>query len=349
MNMTRMSLATLLFACLSLVAGCKDEKKIAKGDIGESCTRRDDCGGGLSCIDNRCVSESAQAGDGGMMAAGGKAGESCTRRGDCQVGLACIDQVCQAEMMMAGDAGVPSQRGERGETCTARNDCRAGLGCVAGRCRENDYDLTVQPKECLRIECDATADCCAVFVADSSCATLKTECDGGDTFSCSDYAQLCICNQVCEESQCVRKTSCLTKAECGALNCVNQKCVQCTVKTDCFDPAAECIEGSCRKACTHNEECPLFYSCSAGKCTETGCKTSRECFFATDDPRSACVEGECLTPCDTDSECLQDFHVCEQGKCVFVGCENDEECRALIGLENIQGTDKAVCRMPMPL
>lgn len=351
MSLRQATISILLFLSFLSLTACKEDTKTAKGEAGESCTRRQDCGSGLSCIDNRCVSEEdSQTADGGMAAtSGGKAGESCTRRADCQAGLACVDQVCQTEMLPAmGDAGVPGQRGERGETCTARNDCKAGLGCVGGRCRENEYNLTVQPNECFRVECEATADCCQDFVPSLNCPTLKSECDLGDAFSCQEYASDCNCNFVCEESLCAFKNSCVTSNDCNFARpvCTGQKCVQCALKADCADPSAECVAGVCREACTRNEQCPLFFSCDAGKCVDTGCKTDRECYFATQDPRSTCVETKCVTPCDTDSECLGDFNVCDKGRCIFVGCENNEECRAMFRLQNVVDSEKAVCRAP---
>jgi hypothetical protein len=182
---------------LALAAiGCKGSSDAKKGGEGESCTRRDDCSGSLVCIDNRCatpMSAASGGADGGMAQVDtrGKEGESCTRRADCQSMLACVDQVC---VMEASLTDTPLQvRGERGESCQARNDCREGLACVSGRCRENDYAVTVQAKECFRVECAKTEDCCADFVPSTSCTSYKSLCEGGDTDYCNIYETSCKC------------------------------------------------------------------------------------------------------------------------------------------------------------
>jgi hypothetical protein len=150
------------------------------------------------------------------------------------------------------------------------------------------------------------------------------------------------------------QNTCTADVDCGSslLHCYDMKCAQCKVTADCasIDPEATCIDGVCKAGCKRNEDCPLFDECQSGKCVEVGCKSDRECLFATSDPLSKCVDKECITPCTNDAECTTPFHVCEDQKCVFVGCESNEECRVLLDLEpgtfGTGPTDMAVCRAP---
>jgi hypothetical protein len=356
-------LGLALTLTLAALGGC-DEAGPQKGSVGESCQKRDDCGGGLSCVDNRCVEEKASTGnDGGMeRVAGGQIGESCTRRGDCQAGLACFDQVCMNDDLL-GDAGLTDTRGDRGESCAARNDCRPGLACVNARCRQAELELTATVKECFRVDCQTAADCCVGFVPQISaatCALYKSACDLDPLAAeCTWYQGSCTCDLNCVESpnskgtrMCTSATGCTVDDDCffSAPYCVNSTCVECKATADCAaEPGTQCVSGTCRPPCTRNEQCPLFYACQAGACVDVGCTSDRECAFATDNPLSKCVNKECATPCTSDSECMADFNVCEAGRCVFVGCESDVECRAYFGYANYTGPQyKAVCKMPDP-
>ncbi len=352
-----------LILALGLTTAC-DKSETQKGSVGETCQKRDDCGGGLSCIDNRCVDERKTAGtDGGTeRIAGGKIGESCTRRGDCQAGLACFDQVCMNEADI-GDAGLVDTRGDRGETCTARNDCRPGLACVNNICRQSEQELTSSTKQCFRVDCQTAEDCCVGYVPPSYCQTYKASCDlEPGSIYCDLYETQCSCRMNCVDilgmkggRQCTTISGCGTDDDCfGSFPfCVNTTCVECKAETDCANkPGTTCVGGTCREPCTRNEQCPLFFGCQSGQCVDVGCMSDRECAFANNNPRSKCVEKKCSTPCETDAECMQagnPFNACEDGRCVFVGCETNEECRALLGYQGItSGKQTAVCKMPDP-
>ncbi len=54
----------------------------------------------------------------------------------------------------------PETRGKRGENCQARNDCQAGLACLNGICGTNEFSIDVAVKQCDRVECATTDDCC---------------------------------------------------------------------------------------------------------------------------------------------------------------------------------------------
>lgn len=367
---------------------------------------------------------------------------------------------------------APDTRGKRGERCQARNDCESGLACLNNTCSKNEFAIDVVPKQCDRIECETTTDCCgdknteappACKGRDVICsqptlpgciATLCTSdatCNGGscygtctgtgqiggtcvDVSDCPAVTNTCIisagtsgtcsstgtfcdditpcsapvvncstkschcqnpdynpsdpicteqdCVDICllrcdEESQlCLEDTSCELDSDCtaGGRNiCSNDgRCVECTKDSECDEENDEsCVEGTCKKPCEFNEECPLFNECDSGVCKYVGCHSDRECILAAsrgnddgetpatggDDPRMfKCLPSEteegvnvCKIPCENDGSCGQ-FQVCDKGYCKFVGCETDEECRGYLGITSQMTTEarpfvpRAVCR-----
>src|SRR5690349_10817941 len=67
----------------------------------------------------------------------------------------------------------PETRGKRGKSCLARNDCAAGLACINGICAKNEFNISVTAKQCTRVECDTTDDCCG-----GKATEAPTKCDG---------------------------------------------------------------------------------------------------------------------------------------------------------------------------
>jgi hypothetical protein len=324
----------------------------ALGEAGESCASRNDCVQGLACIDNRCVKPGTPGHDkdGGMTMAvvdtRGLPGESCTRRADCRTGNACIDNVCVSEAALPAGM-VPSSRGDRGESCQARNDCKDGLACITQKCVKSDFMFTAQTKQCFRVQCEADKDCCANFTAPVNCPTLESNCRANMGTDCALFNSQCKCSQSCQANMCTHASACKTDTDCGStvLHCLNGMCVQCKASTDCTSADQQCVAGVCRAGCVNDEQCPLFSACQSGQCIDVGCKSARECYFATKNPLSECKSSKCITPCDHDAEC-GDLELCDQGHCLSVGCESDAECRALLGLQNVPGGERAVCREP---
>src|SRR3954469_8193285 len=72
----------------------------------------------------------------------------------------------------------PETRGKRGENCQARNDCQEGLACLNGICGANEFSVNVAVKQCDRIECATTEDCCGGKPTEvpSKCNALATTC-----------------------------------------------------------------------------------------------------------------------------------------------------------------------------
>jgi hypothetical protein len=347
------SLIGVLVVCIAACGEDGDDSSPARGEAGESCGSRSDCVEGLACVDNRCVKPSSRDddADGGGMAmtvvdTRGVAGESCTRRADCRTGNACIDNVCTDESALMGMM-MPDVRGDRGESCQARNDCKGELACINQTCIENDFAFTVETKECFRVECEEDENCCENFVAPVNCPTLQDDCDGGNQTSCTLFDMQCKCIYTCQANVCVYPNVCTQDFDCGSgvLRCFNGRCAQCMTADDCTGMDQQCVAGFCSAGCRRDEQCPLFNECQSGECVEVGCKSARECYFATKNPLSECKDGSCSTPCTDDATCGE-LNVCNEGHCQFVGCETNDECRTLLGLANVPGSDRAVCREP---
>lgn len=248
-------------------------------------------------------------------------------------------------MILAAIAGCEGGSGHsmRGESCRWRNDCQAGLACINGICTMNDFNVSPTAKSCDLIECSADADCCDDPPA--FCDQLQSDCEAGDTFSCTQYDQNCVCNDACVENRCVFR--CADDSECFGGTCVAGSCVQCASDDDCSGDRV-CDSGTCVNGCSSNRDCPYLHSCQENRCVETGCTTHRECIALTNNPRALCVQetGECTSPCANDAECNPlgyRFQECVDGSCVYVGCETDEECRIFLDVTP-GSSSSAICR-----
>jgi hypothetical protein len=236
--------------------------------------------------------------------------------------------------------------GERGESCRARNDCEPKLICIAEQCVPEQLPIEVQPKQCVRVQCKADADCCASFVAQLTCPMLKESCTAGDMVACASFNSACVCSLQCSAHTCLAVRKCSSDSECGpSHHCQAGKCVQCAADSDCTVSGQRCVSGACRAGCERAEQCPLFSDCQSGECVEVGCESDRACYFATKDPFARCRDGRCESSCTSDAQCPA-MSACESERCVFVGCESDAECRALLGLVNQTGTEQARCQLP---
>jgi hypothetical protein len=333
--------AAFMGCVLLWIAGC--DRDPDRGEAGESCTRRDDCAPGLVCIGQVCAEPARDAG--AAMPAG--EGGACRARVDCQEGLACTNNVC-----VAASAGLPpgARYSGRGESCEAKNDCVPELACVMGTCREVGVRLGQTQKGCHRVECDGDAACCADFVPNANCDAYRMNCETDPIF-CNTYRSLCECNKSCVDELCVAAApGCSSGAECTSQQtpyCVEGRCRQCDRDSSCPGQGTQCVDGVCMAACSIDENCPPLHACEDSACVEVGCRSDRECAFVTGDALAACRDGECDVPCEADTDCVSEterFQICAEGRCVFVGCEEDYECRALLHLENLPGSVRAVCR-----
>lgn len=352
--------------------GAQTVQPSARGQRGESCQARNDCEPGLACVNFMCVKNefdiSAEAKQCDLI--------QCQTTEDC-----CGDRPTEAPARCADRdriCSTPTIPGCLATTCTSNDDCNGGT-CATGICSN------------LAIACTSNADCaetCDTALGECVVSGLAceddTSCVGSGTCTgricscanpdydplneiCSDPDCVNICTLACEEERCVVDTSCESDADCSILtpHCKGGRCVECTEDEHCDEANDEaCVQNVCRKPCTVNEECPLFYSCDAGECVYRGCTSDRECVLALggngaggDDSRLAkCLPSDadpaintCKIPCENDAACGK-LQICEAGYCKFVGCQTDEECRAYLGIENEQTSptkpyvNRAVCR-----
>ena len=213
--------------CCSAATAIRD-----RGAAGESCTRRDDCESGLSCLAQVCSEPRRDGGSGGTDAPP-PVGGRCEARNDCEEGLVCTNNVC-----MAASAGVdPGARySGRGESCEAKNDCSPELACVMGSCREVTLELGHTPKECHRVECEDDDACCADFMPNANCDAYRMNCETDPIF-CNTYRSLCQCNKSCVDEICVAAApGCTTNTECTSQQtpyCVDGRCRQCDRDSSC--------------------------------------------------------------------------------------------------------------------
>jgi hypothetical protein len=237
----------------------------------------------------------------------------------------------------------PETRGQRGENCQARNDCEAGLACLNQICSKNEFDVGVAVKQCDRIECAETADCCGnkPTEAPAKCANRDAICN----------PQLPGCTvQVCtEDSGCGGGT-------CRPGTCSGGLTGSCLEPEDCDDVCT--AEGTCSLsgvACAADTDC-TYYTYNA---TSTCITTNRTCNCANPDyvPGSAiCTDPDCEDictlrcegercvqdrSCEVDTDCINfGLQLCDDSRCVQ--CKTDTDCDE----EGDETCDAGVCHKP---
>jgi hypothetical protein len=341
-------------AAWALFPGCaKENDGPPLGQLGESCQQRADCAGNLQCLNGACTMPSAPDLDAGADASmtvvvRSQLGESCTARIDCVLGLECVNNVCS----MSDDAGSQTGAGKRGESCRSRGDCIAGLSCVSGVCQKADFGIQPTTSQCVQIDCMVPKDCCPK-ITDTNCPFYQSECEGGINIYCTDYNQLCKCNE--DQWACTTDNKCKSKTACtdAAFSCPTgyfcnggTECVRCLKDDDCGTDQMCTALHTCQAKCTKDGDCPYLQSCSNGECVDTGCTIDRECIANTGNPLSVCASKKCKTPCQTDAECNLNgyrFSACVAGFCQDIGCQTDEECRNRLRIP-VGSNSRAVCQ-----
>jgi hypothetical protein len=334
--MSLIRIGAVVLSCL-MVLGCGDKVTVNETEKGgelESCRSRNDCQTGLMCIDMVCARSAPVGGAAGaagsdatmMSRTRSEVGESCETRADCVPPLVCIENTCLTGF--AQDAAVETtlSRGKRGETCEAANDCEQGLACIGSRCLESDFNLTFAPKQCYRVQCAASTDCCkdwkpAGGYTPAQCDMMKKNCEDADVYppptimppavtfnDCTSWTNYCRCSFDCVEEQClvVQGQYCLVDGQClsGPGNCVDNHCVACTNDDDCLGT--------------------LFRFCASNACV--ACKVDGDCATA----GSRCVNNTCQAGCTANEHCGL-LEACQAGECVQVGCQTDRQCYFLTG------------------
>ena len=231
----------------------------------------------------------------------------------------------------AADAAVETTppHGKRGESCEASNDCEQGLACIGSRCLESDFDLDYVPKECYRVQCATSDDCCADFKPEAATPrTSATRCAATartrrsirrrassrrrvTSNDCYYWTQStaaarfdCVSGAVrdaCRAEYCLVDGQCTT----GPATCVDNHCVECTTSTDCSSIAVPVLQRQRLRAVhrtTATAPPPARAACRA-RASRAARRTST---------------AACSRPA-------------RRGECVDVGCTSDRQCYFLTG------------------
>jgi hypothetical protein len=245
----------------------------------------------------------------------------------------------------------PETRGKRGETCLARNDCDNGLACINNTCAQNEFNLDVTAKQCIREECQETADCCG---------NKETEAPA----KCADR------NAICEQANrlipgCTQAATCTTAnaaTVCGAGTCSPGVCqgggnlaTACETAADCKKDTCNLATGYCTVStsytCTADSSCPYYLStvqCSSRTCNCVNPVFNQSDPICTDEDcvdicLLRCQDNLCLEDksCKSDSQCLAlGLQVCDGGRCVE--CTKNSECDE----DNDETCESGVCHKP---
>jgi len=251
-------------------------------------------------------------------------------------------------------------RGRQGTGCSVLNDCESGLSCVRGLCEPASFGLAATGKECVEIDCKATADCCGNLPTEipDKCRNRAAACTktlpGCEAVACTRSGD-CAGGGVCTGHCLVSTGECTGNPDCLANKCLSGKCsinfTSCSTDADCA--ANTCSSGTC--ACGNPAYVPTLpvctdpdcdglcqWACEDSRCViPTRCVTDDDCFGS----KPRCVTGECVecvdstdcsfekscrsgsceTRCKDDTNCAL-FEACQAGQCIYVGCRSDREC-----------------------
>ncbi|MET0793722.1 MAG: hypothetical protein ABW061_19540, partial [Polyangiaceae bacterium] len=227
----------------------------------------------------------------------------------------------------------PETRGQRGENCQARNDCQTGLACLNGICGINEFSVGVAVKQCDRVECATTDDCCGDKPTEvpTKCNARATTCTS--TFPGCSATQVCTSDAACGDEG----GSCRPAATVGTCSTGTLAGLSCETATDCQDL---CETDTCSYsliACTEDTDC-TYYSTVTPTCT----KPSRTCNCTNPDynPSAAiCSDPDCTDLCTLrcdDERCVPDLSCKNDGDCSTgapfcldeqcVQCKGDDDC-----------------------
>ena len=245
----------------------------------------------------------------------------------------------------------PETRGKRGETCLARNDCDTGLACLGGICAKNEFNIDVTAKQCTRVECDKTEDCCGdkATEAPPKCADRNAICEqanaqipGCTPTNCTTATAATVCGAgTCKPGTCTGGTTpgatCETVADCARDTC-NLLTSFCTINTttSCFNDTY--CPGSTASCSPRTCDCvnPL-YNPNDPICSDTECDDI--CLLRCQD--SLCLEDK---SCKTDAQCLAlGFQICDAGRCVE--CKKSSECDKDQGETCVDGLCHKPCQV----
>lgn len=297
-------------ACLPS-GGCDDALVCVAGTCGapvcrdgtEGCACLDGaCGnttGGepLACMDDVCQLAACPAGNAGCACLGGA---SCS--GD----AICVDGKCRAQSCIPGSAGCECLVGscDRGLACNS-GVCEDLTGRIGGACYDDGTcttnarcDSTVHPAICVFCElgeigcqCDAGDSC----LPGLSC--LMGHCSGDPEIQNRAVPEDPQCHTPCSGD--------VTLSDGTVLNCDSDGLL-----AGCLDgrvcEAGQCIEeGSTRRICLADAECPDFMQCIQGYCY-SNCETDADC-----EGGLGCHLKVCRQPCTAGEGDCPDSMICD--------------------------------------
>ncbi|RYZ06316.1 MAG: hypothetical protein EOO73_16765 [Myxococcales bacterium] len=239
----------------------------------------------------------------------------------------------------------PETRGKRGENCQARNDCEPGLACLNQICSKNEFDVGVAVKQCDRIECADTSDCCGNKLSEppAKCASREALCL--PTLPGCTTSLRCTDDDSCNGGTCLPGTcsggiisgNCTLPADCQDLCTAAGTCSLsggvCTLDSECtyyqYNAGATCITTNRVCNCTNPDYAPASAICTDPECTDI-------CSLRCEDER--CVADR---SCDVDSDCITfGLPLCDDSRCVQ--CKTDDDCDE----EGDETCDAGVCHKP---
>lgn len=320
MSMTKQSSRAVLAVLMGLALGCSPEINIGEDEgATRTCVESDQCPNNEICWEGLCIP-----------------GE-CVRREDCPKPG---DQLCVLNRC------VPDPDSPIDDECpNGDRDCDMGEFCSAGTC----YAVSdSQP-------CQRSTDC----KAGERCDPVNNFCvqDRGGCNRANEYPELaCLPGEVCDAltGQCqppqgIPCTPATAETDCGvALQCIANRCVQCTSNTNCGQGDSICCDGfgtQCNVAtgrCVSAFVCSVHEDCTGCRrrpgldATTTFCADGSTCAGDADcdhlsDRRCNTATGECVRPeCISDYECSRAFDgrwVCDAAtmRCILPPAQCEEE------------------------
>jgi hypothetical protein len=291
-------------------------------------------------------------------------GESCTRSSDCGVGLVCIDQICLTRGSVADDAGGDGSAANEGgapaptrlgQACATQSDCGSNLTCVpsasggirGGLCDLASYGIQPTGMVCGG-ECIKDSDCCEIPY-NMSGISVSTDAGTVTVHTCADLLQYEIGG---DPANCASVLADSYAAE--ACNTYMTYCAGCATNTWKCDGTNRCqYTGPCDPTAPSQYYvgfCPQFsrtgrqlnLTCTAtgggttGTCTTNACKSDADCYGQPDvnnvgtcvGTDCVCFQGSCYFQCASDLDCQSGYGCDATSKtCKLVGCTSDAVCK----------------------
>lgn len=220
----------------------------------------------------------------------------CETRADCATGKVCTPEKYCANCETSGQCSVKEEcqadtrlcalRAGWGSECASNDQCQAGWWCKQGLCMDR-AEVSLCPAG-LNSECPQGERCNRVTTVceeDLGCST-NDDCSAGEV--CNTGSRACV-------PRCTVDTQATVCA--GGERCVNEKCVQCVLDSDCgvglkCDTAGRCNAGS---RCYSDRDCtvPLVCLVQTGACLPKAppCLTNDNCAV---DQRCDVGSGKCI-------------------------------------------------------